>query len=42
MFLRGLAKLRAGDNAGGSADIATASAVNPDVPAYFAKMGVTP
>ena len=42
LYLRGLAKLRAGDNAGGTTDIRAADAVNPGVPTYFAKMGVAP
>ena len=42
LYGRGIAKLRKGDDAGGKADIAAATAIRADVAAEFARYGVTP
>ena len=41
-FMRGVAKLRAGDAAGGAADLAAANALDKTIAATFAGYGVTP
>ncbi|MEJ0065310.1 MAG: tetratricopeptide repeat protein [Caulobacteraceae bacterium] len=41
-FMRGVAKLRAGDKAGGDADIAAAEATDKSVAGQFAGYGITP
>jgi hypothetical protein len=42
MFMRGVAKLRAGDADGGEADIDAAEAMDGSVAGQFAGYGVTP
>jgi tetratricopeptide (TPR) repeat protein len=42
LFMRGVAKLRAGDNDGGEADIAAAEATDKSVASRFASYGVKP
>jgi hypothetical protein len=41
-FVRGLAKRRDGDAAGGDADIAAAKAIDPKIAETYAGYGVTP
>ena len=40
--MRGLAKLKSGDRAGGNADIAAAAALDPKIAAIYAGYGVKP
>ncbi len=42
LYVRGLAKKRRGDTAGGDADIATANALDPTISDRYARFGVTP
>jgi tetratricopeptide (TPR) repeat protein len=42
LYVRGLAKQHAGDAAGGASDIAAATALNGNIPAFFALWGVKP
>ena len=42
LFMRGVIKRKAGDVAGGGADIAAAKAIDADIAATYAKYGVTP
>ena len=41
-YVRGLAKRKAGDTAGGDADVAAAEALDPNIAGIYAKYGVTP
>jgi hypothetical protein len=42
LYIRGIAKHRDGDTAGGDADIAAAKAIDPKIAATYAGYGVTP
>jgi tetratricopeptide (TPR) repeat protein len=42
LYMRGIAKLRTGDTAGGNADIAAATAIDPKIAETFAGYGVKP
>jgi TonB family protein len=42
LYLRGIAKLKAGDAAGGQADVAAAKAIDPKIAQTYAAYGVTP
>src|SRR5262249_38409800 len=41
LYARGVAKLKKGDTAGGSADVGAAKAIKPDIPAEYARYGIT-
>jgi hypothetical protein len=41
-YMRGIARLRAGDRAGGAADVAAANAVDSRIAGEFAAVGLTP
>ena len=41
-FMRGVSKLRAGDQAGGAADVAAANTADPRVAKAYAAIGVRP
>ena len=42
LYVRGLAKRKLGDAAGGDEDIAAAKAINPKISDAYAQYGVTP
>jgi hypothetical protein len=42
LYLRGVAKLKNGDSAGGNADMAAATAINARIAGTYAALGVRP
>jgi tetratricopeptide (TPR) repeat protein len=42
LYTRGVAKKKTGDAAGGEADLAAATAIDPNIPDQMAKLGITP